>query len=167
MAKASSKATIDTKFHDDGAVSHKVVFAGGESRTILIKANHALAQHFIAHGSKAKIQAAINSVDDESKAIAKLDELDKGFDAGRWSLQGEGKPKAGILAQALAALKGSDLDTADAYVKTLSRAEQAKLRANPTVAAKIIEIEAKSRAEESGDLLGSFLGSAESNAEAA
>jgi hypothetical protein len=156
----TERATVESTLHPDGAVSHKVEFANGEKRLVFTKAENPLAQRSRAHGEKAKILAAINSAKDVAGAVTKVDSLDKAWQEGRWSLapEGTGKPRVGALVQALAALKGASLDDAAAYVGKLSRADQAKLRATPVVAAKILEIEAEERTEGAGDLLSDFLG---------
>lgn len=153
-----TNATIDTKLHDDGAVSHKITFPDGSTDLVVIAANSALRQQFVAHGSRAKIQAAVNSASEKVSAAEKVAALSKAFDEGRWTMnEGSDKPKGSALVRALAAIKGCDTAEAEAYVKALSRAEQAKLRANPVVAARIIALEAEDRSEASGDLLAGFL----------
>ena len=154
-----ANAAINTTLHPDGAVSHKVTYADGSSDLVLIKADHALAQRFLAHGSRVKLQAAINSAKSREEIPGKVSELDKAFGEGRWTMQeGSSKPKGTATARALAAIKGCDLSEAEAFLKGLSKAEQAKLRAVPAVAAKIIELEAEDRNAGGGDLLGGFLG---------
>jgi hypothetical protein len=155
-----TNATIDTKLHEDGAVSHKITFADGSTDLVVIAANSPLLQQFVAHGSRAKLQAAINSASDKQGCSApeKVASLGAAFDLGRWTLnEGTAKPKGSALTRALAALKGCPVDEAEAYVKGLSKAAQAKLRGNPAVAAKILELEADARTEATGDLLDGFL----------
>lgn len=151
-------ADIETRLHDDGAVSHHITFPDGSKDMVLIGANHKLQQQFIAHGSRAKLQAAINSATDEIPAAQKVAALSEAFDAGRWTMnEGTAKPKGSSLVRALAALKGCPVEEAEAYAKGLSKAEQAKLRGTPVVAAKILEIEAAERTASAGDLLSGFL----------
>lgn len=163
-----TNATIETKLHQDGAVSHKIIFPDGSSDLIVISANDELRQQFVAHGSRAKIQAAVNSATEKVSAAEKVAALAEAFAKGHWTMnEGAAKPKGSSLVRALAALKGSPIEEAEAYVKGLSRAEQAKLRANPLVAAKIITLESEDRSEASGDLLAGFLEEAEGDAQAA
>lgn len=153
-----TNATIDTKLHEDGAVSHKITFPDGSTDLVVIAAASPLRQQFVAHGSRAKIQAAVNSATEKASAQEKVAALSKAFDEGRWTMnEGSDKPKGSSLVRALAAIKGCPVDEAEVYVKGLSRAEQAKLRANPVVAARIIALEADDRSEASGDLLSGFL----------
>lgn len=160
MAK-QGHATIETKLHEDGAVSHKINFANGESDVVVIKPGHELAQQFIAHGSRAKIQAAINSGDSADGAVKKVAALGKAFDEGRWTMiEGSGKPKGTVLARALAALKGCEIEEAEAFVKGLTKAQQAKVRGTPAVMAKIAELNAAEAAPDES-LLGGFLGTDE------
>lgn len=163
-----TNATIETKLHDDGAVSHKITFPDGSSDLIVIAAASPLRQQFVAHGSRAKIQAAVNSATEKASAQEKVAALSKAFDEGRWTMnEGSDKPKGSSLVRALAALKGCPVGEAEVYVKGLSRAEQAKLRANPVVAARIIALESEDRSEASGDLLAGFLEPEEGDVQAA
>jgi len=169
MTKATN-ATIETRLHEDGAVSHHITFPDGTKDMVLIGANHKLAQQFVAHGSRAKLQAAINSASEKEGCSApeKVAALGTAFDAGRWTLnEGTAKPKVSALTRALAALGNKPVEEAEAYVKSLSKAAQAKLRANPAVAAKILELEAEERTEATGDLLENFLSDGAEEAEQA
>ncbi len=158
----TKQATIDTHLHADGAVSHKITFGDGSTDLVLIPSTSPLAQQFLAHGSRAKIQAAVNSANEKFTAAERVAALSKAFEEGRWTMnEVSDRPKGTALVRALAALKGCPVADAEAYVKALSRAEQAKLRAVPAVAAKIIALEAEDRSEAGGDLLDGFLGGGE------
>ena len=155
-------AEIETRLHPDGAVSHHITHANGTKQVVLVKTGHALAQQFIAHGSKAKIQAAINSATDKVPATDKVDLLDHAWDEGRWTMQeGSGKAKGTLLGRALAQLKGIELDAAEAYVKTLTKAQQAAMRADPRVAPIIADLRAADHKDEGNDALDAFLGGVE------
>lgn len=158
-----AKVDVKSSVEENGDVFHELTFSNGAKRTVHIKADHALVAKFIEHGSKAKLLAAANSAKDVEDAVAKVDAIHAAFKAGKWSLinEGDGQPKVGILAQALAALKPCSLEEAQAHVETLDRATQAKLRASPRVAAKIVEINSKkAQPEEVDSSLDSFLGAA-------
>jgi hypothetical protein len=159
------KATIRTTLHDDGATSHRVEFANGDSQLFLFPPGHALEQQFKAAGEKAKLQAAINSVDTTEKAIEKCAKLQEAFDNGKWSLQGEGSPGTG-LARAIAEIKGIDLSEAEEIVSGLSKKQQADLRATERVAALLAKYK-KQAGESDGDaLLDGILGSDEGGRDA-
>ena len=155
-----AKVAVTTKVHDDGAVSAHVEHADGTKQVIIIGRDNALRDQFLAHGLKAKVQAAA------AAGPAQVDKLEEAFAAGRWTLvEGAGKPKGTALVRALAQLRGDDdIKAAEAFVKGLSRAEQAKLRANPAVAARILEIEAEDKKDSGADALADFLGTGQSAA---
>jgi len=160
-----AKATIETRHHEDGAVSHHIELENGDKHMILIQAGHPLTREFIAHGSKTRIQSVLASSKDAAEAGEKLAKLEKSFDEGKWSMidrSGEGKFTP--LTRALAKVSGKPLADASAYIKSLSRADQAKLRAHPDIMTAIAQIEAEERAEVGEGVLGGFLTSEASSA---
>jgi len=141
MTTKQPKVSIASSIEENGDVFHELTFANGIKRTVQIKHDHALLRRFVENGSKAKLLAAANSAKDTDEAIKKVDAIHAAFKEGKWSLVNENaEPKVGILAQALAALKGCSLEEAQAFVAAKSRAEQAKLRSTPVVASKIVEL---------------------------
>jgi hypothetical protein len=152
-----SRATIVSSIEENGDVFHEITFSDGARTTVHIPAKSELRNRFVEHGSRAKLLAAINSGKDAADSAAKVAAIAGAFKAGKWALVGEAGPKHGILAQALAALKGISVDAAQEFVATLSRGDQAKLRAAPKVATKIAELNAASAADESDALLDGFL----------
>lgn len=152
MATKQAKVTVVSSLEENGDIFHELTFLDGTKRTVQIKHNSPLLHKFVEHGSKAKLLAAANSAKDAGDAVTKVDAIAAAFKEGKWSLINENaEPKVGILAQALAALKGCSLDEAQAFVATKTRAEQAKLRAAPVVASKIVELNAAAATDEDED----------------
>lgn len=160
MTTKQSKLSITSSIEENGDVFHDLTFADGSKGVVHIKHDSPLLGKFVEHGSKSKLLAAANSAKDVEDARAKVAAITAAFKEGKWSLVNEStEPKVGILAQALAALKGCSLEEAQAFVATQDRAAQAKLRAAPQVAAKIVELNATNKVEEAvGDALSGFLG---------
>lgn len=140
-----TRVEIESTVGADGTVVHVMKFANGHEREVRFGPDHALRTQFAAHGQRAKLLAAANSVDDSDKAVQKVDALTDAWAEGKWSLvgEGDGKPKVGVLAQALAELKGVTHDEAQAIVSKLSKADQAKLRKTERVATVIARLEGK------------------------
>ena len=163
-----SRVTIVSSIEENGDVFHECTFSDGSRHVVKIGHDNPLRNRFVESGSKAKLLAAANAGKDAADSAAKVKAIADALKSGKWSLvpEGDGQPKVGILAQALAALKPCSLDEAQSYVATLTKAQQAKLRASPRVAAKIVEINAaKENADDDG--LDDFLStSAEAEADA-
>jgi hypothetical protein len=159
MTTRQKRADIHTVVHGDGALSATITHSDGAKQVVVIPNGHALMQHFAAHGLQQKVSAAINSGKDPADSAAKVDALESAFRDGRWTIRGDAEPKGGLLARALASLKGCPLDEAEAFVKGLSRAEQAELRNKPAVAAAILEVKRADadEGEDDSELLSGFL----------
>lgn len=140
-----TRVEIESTVNEDGSIVHSLKFANGHEREVTFDQDHKLAAQFAAHGQRAKLLAAANSVDDSDKAVQKVDALTDAWAEGKWSLvgEGDGKPKVGVLAQALAELKGVSHDDAQKIVSGLSKADQAKLRKTERVATIIARLEGK------------------------
>lgn len=155
------RVTIVSSIEENGDVFHELTFADGHKDVVHIPHTSPLRNRFVEAGSKAKLLAAANAGKDAADSAAKVKAIADAFKAGKWSLvpEGDGQPKVGILAQALAALKPCSLDEAQSYVATLTKAQQAKLRASPRVAAQIVSINAAK--EPTDDGLDDFLSPAD------
>lgn len=130
-----SKVQVATKLHEDGAVSHKMLFEDGSERLVVIGATHPLRNRFVADGSKKGLLARINSAKDTTDAIRKVDELEKKWDKGEWALQAEEKQvKVPDIVRAVAQFKNISIEDAAVAVSKLNKAQQAKVRAIPEVA---------------------------------
>lgn len=154
------KVRIETRHHEDGAVSHHMTFANGQKEVVLVKSNHVLAQRFIALGSRNKLMAVVNSSDDSDKAVEKVRKISTAWDEGKWGLQGEGEEKGAGLARALAELGGISLDEAKGKVAALSRAQQAKLRGTERIAALLAKYRSED-GDEADALLDGLIGTSE------
>jgi len=160
MTTKQSKVAIESTIEENGDIFHALTFSNGAKSVVHIKHDSPLIGKFVEHGSKSKLLAAANSAKDVEDATLKVAAIATAFKEGKWSLVNEStEPKVGILAQALAALKGCSLEEAQAFVATQDRAAQAKLRAAPLVAAKIVELNKGVAVEEEvSDALSGFLG---------
>ena len=154
MAK-TSRVDIATTVNEDGSVKHSLTFGNGHTRELTFNADHKLVAQFAAHGQRAKLLAAANSVDGSDEAVQKVDKLTDAWAEGKWGLvgEGDGKPKVGVLAQAIAELKGCSHDAAQNLVSKMSKAEQAKLRKTERVANIIAKLEGRSDADDALDKL--------------
>lgn len=137
-----------------------VTLKSGAGATVVVNKSSPLFSRFAAYGIKSRLLAAVNSAKDDADAVRKISELDAAWDEGRWSAQPEAPatPKAGILVRAMAAIGQRSIEDAQVYVTALTKAQQATLRKVPTVAAKILELEAADRnAGEADGLLDDFV----------
>lgn len=157
VAKRQAKVEVETQLHEDGGFTHTMKFTNGQTRQIAFAPDHDLYQQFAAHGAKAKLLASANSADEADEAVKKVDKLVDGFDEGKWSLLGEGK-KYSPLVRALAEVKGVSEDEAEEVVKSLSKGEQAKLRATTRISTVISRIKAEEGASDGDKLLDGILG---------
>lgn len=152
-----SKVTVASKLHEDGAISHKMTFANGQTRLILIRPDHTLAQRFLADGVKKGLLSRINSAKDSDDAVRKIDELEAKWDKGEWALQAEEKEiKVPDLVRAVAAYKRISVEDAKAAVDKLTKAQQAKVRAIPEVATLLATYKADKGSEGDTLLAGAF-----------
>lgn len=152
-----SKVQVTSKLHEDGAISHKMTFANGQTRLILIRPDHTLAQRFLADGVKKGLLSRINSAKDSDDAVRKVDELEAKWDAGEWALQAEEKEvRVPDLVKAVAAYKNISIEDAKAAVDKLTKAQQAKVRAIPEIATLLATYKAD-KGSEGDSLLGDAL----------
>jgi hypothetical protein len=99
------------------------------------------------HGATQKLRDSFSSAKgDFAYAEGVLSKVIQQLRDGYWTgsrASGETKPKTGELAQALANLKGVDLDTAQAAVERASEEKRKTWRSNASVAAEIASIRAE------------------------
>lgn len=155
MATKTSRVEIETSINDEGHILHQLNFANGHTRTLRYGPDHKLMAQFAAHGQRAKLLAAANSVDDSDKAVQKVDALTDAWKDAKWGLvgEGDGKPKVGVLAQAIAELKGISHEDAQKIVSGMTKAEQAKLRKTERVSLIVARLEGRSEGDDALDKL--------------
>lgn len=163
MTKRQTRVEVETELGEDGANVHTLTFSNGEKRVVAFEAEHKLAQKFRAYGERAKLLAAANGVEDVEEAVGKVDKLVEQFDAGKWSLLGEGGPKYTPLVRAIAEIKGIECDVAQKLVAGMSKSAQAKLRSTERVATIIARL--KKGETKDGDALLDALGKEEEEEE--
>lgn len=143
-------------------------FPDGETRTFDLPDDHPLYQNFAAHGVTKKVRDLLAGSKPMDKQKELLDKLLASFAKNDWNAtrNGDGKPVVSILARALHRVSGKSLEECIAYVKTLSKADQAKARKDDRIAPVIRELQKEDAGEEDGGVLEGFF-HAEEESEAA
>lgn len=133
----------------DVGFAYRAVFANGKILTGNVPAE--LAEKLALHGLGQKLRDSISGEKTIADAIGAFEDVADTLSAGDWSQvrSGDG-PKANKteLAEAIASVRGIELEVAVAWLSQKTPAEKIKLRAVPAVALKIAEMRAeKARAE--------------------
>lgn len=146
---AASKMEVNVYQQEGGALVFEIVFPAGEKRSFTLTPDSELYVNFAAQGFIKKVRDQIVGKVDSPEAIVQVDKLLNAFHEGHWNVSrnNEGGSSLGLLAQALVRLYKCTEDYAKEYVGKLNKKQQADLRAEPTVAAEIVQIRAEKAKE--------------------
>jgi hypothetical protein len=131
-------------------VTIRLDFSNGETRSFSLAANKPLFAKFASHGMMQKLGDEVAGLDDVDDMVLAEEDLIARLEGGEWGAErarGEGNALAGlsVLAKALVQVSGKTAEQVKAYLKSKNNSEKLALRANPTIAPVIAELEAKKK----------------------
>lgn len=140
---------LKESFVKDGAVSVRLDFRNGETRTFTIPT--ALLTKFAAHGAEQKLGDEIAGLDDVEDAVMSIDTLTDRLNAGEWGVKREANGMAGtsVLVRALVEHTGKSVEQIKTFLGPKSQAEKVALRNNPKVKPIVERIEAEKASKKS------------------
>ena len=139
-----------------------VEFANGERRSYTLQEDDPLMAQFALYGFNKKVRDTVSNSGTTDEAVQNVDILLQAFGRGEWNAQrnSEGESHIGVLAQAMMQLYRRTAEDCTRYVGTLSKKQQADLRAVPEIAEAIHQSKASKKQAEPAqaalDLLKNF-----------
>lgn len=145
MADKTPRMSVE---YNEETASFDLTFDNGEVRQIAFGPDHKLFAQAAYHGMEQRIRDKIAGRTDTKECVTLIDSLKAVIDEGEWGIrrEGNGEPTGGILAKALARMKGCPLAEAVAFVRTLDKKTQAAYRADPDVSKVVEQIKAEAKA---------------------
>lgn len=161
---SGKKRLLKESFVKDGAVSVRLDFRNGETRTFTLPED--LKLKAAAHGTEQKLGDEISGVDDLDDAVLAIDNLVDRLSAGEWNVKregGSGMAGASILLKALVEVTGQDVAKVKEFLSGRTQAEKNALRNDEAIRPVVQRLEAeknKKQAEgakvDTGSLLGAL-----------
>lgn len=138
----------------DGAVSVRLDFRNGETRTVTLRPD--MIPKYAAHGAEQKLGDEIAGLKGENGAeadiddcVLAIDELTDRLNAGEWGVKRESNGMAGtsVLLRAIVQVTGKSVDAVKSFLKDKSKAQKDALRVSPKFAAAVKAIESERAAK--------------------